>query len=101
MLKVMKKKSIMSFFSRDGGQKTGLIMRLTVLLMCVFSFTLVANTNAQQERVDLNLKDVSIRTVCGEIQKQTNLSFVYNVELTRNLGHFTRKRRRSRSRGWS
>lgn len=93
MLKVMKKKSIMSFFSRDGGQKTGLIMRLTVLLMCVFSFTLVANTNAQQERVDLNLKDVSIRTVCGEIQKQTNLSFVYNVELTRNLGHFTVKAR--------
>ncbi len=87
----MKKKPIMSFYSRNKGRKTWLIMRLTVLLMCVFSFTLVANTNAQQERVDLNLKDVSIRTLCGEIQKQTNLSFVYNVELTRNLGHFTVK----------
>ena len=52
----------------------------------VFSFTLVANTSAQQERVNLNLKNVSIRTLFGEIQKQTALSFVYNMELTQHLG---------------
>ena len=85
MFKVMKKKSIMSFFWRHGGQKKWLVMKLTALFIFVFSFTLVANISAQQERVNLNVKNVSIRTLFGEIQKQTALSFVYNMELTQHL----------------
>ena len=91
MFKVMKKKSIMSFFWRHGGQKKWLVMKLTALFIFVFSFTLVANTSAQQERVNLNLKNVSIRTLFGEIQKQTALSFVYNMELTQHLGQVSVK----------
>ena len=87
----MKKKSIMSFFWRHGGQKKWLVMKLTALFIFVFSFTLVANTSAQQERVNLNLKNVSIRTLFGEIQKQTALSFVYNMELTQHLGQVSVK----------
>ncbi len=87
----MKKKSIMSFFLRHGGQKKWLVMKLTALFVFVFSFTLVANTNAQQERVNLNLRNVSIRTLFGEIQKQTALSFVYNMELTQDLGQVSVK----------
>lgn len=87
----MKKKSIMSFFGRHRGQKKWLVMKLTALFIFVFSFTLVANTSAQQERVDLNLKNVSIRTLFGEIQKQTALSFVYNMELTQHLGQVSVK----------
>ena len=87
----MKKKSIMSFFLRHRGQKKWLVMKLTALFIFVFSFTLVANTSAQQERVNLNLKNVSIRTLFGEIQKQTALSFVYNMELTQNLGQVSVK----------
>ncbi len=62
----------------------------------VFSFTLVANTSAQQERVNLNLKNVSIRTLFGEIQKQTALSFVYNMELTQHLGQVSVKAKNRR-----
>lgn len=91
MFKVMEKKSIMSFFWRHRGQKKWLVMKLTVLFIFVFSFTLVANTSAQQERVNLNLKNVSIRTLFGEIQKQTALSFVYNMELTQHLGQVSVK----------
>lgn len=91
MFKVMKKKSIMSFFWRHRGQKKWLVMKLTALFIFVFSFTLVANTSAQQERVNLNLKNVSIRTLFGEIQKQTALSFVYNMELTQHLGQVSVK----------
>ena len=87
----MEKKSIMSFFWRHRGQKKWLVMKLTVLFIFVFSFTLVANTSAQQERVNLNLKNVSIRTLFGEIQKQTALSFVYNMELTQHLGQVSVK----------
>ena len=81
----------MSFFWRHRGQKKWLVMKLTVLFIFVFSFTLVANTSAQQERVNLNLKNVSIRTLFGEIQKQTALSFVYNMELTQHLGQVSVK----------
>lgn len=51
--------------------------------------TLFGRTNAQQERVNLNLKAVSIKTLFEEIQQQTALSFVYNTELTGDLGQIS------------
>ena len=54
--------------------------------MCVFTFTFTANAFAQQERVNLNLRNVSVKTVLDEIQRQTNLSFLFNPEQTATLG---------------
>lgn len=66
-------------------------MKLCVLLMFVFSFTVVANTHAQQEKVNLDLKNVSIKMLFGKIQKQTALSFVFNTELTKDFGRISVK----------
>ena len=59
--------------------------------MFVFSFTVVANTHAQQEKVNLDLKNVSIKMLFGKIQKQTALSFVFNTELTKDFGRISVK----------
>ena len=64
-------------------------MKLCVLLTCLFSLTAVANANAQQERVNLDLKEVSLKTLFNEIQRQTALSFVYNTEVTSGVGAVT------------
>ncbi|MCQ4872967.1 SusC/RagA family TonB-linked outer membrane protein [Butyricimonas paravirosa] len=62
------------------------VMKLFWILMCVFTFSVSANTLAQQERVSLDLKDVAMRTLFDEIQRQTSLYFVFNTELTDRLG---------------
>lgn len=61
-------------------------MKLFALLMFVFTCGLSASTLAQQERVDLDLKDVSLDELCGEIQRQTSLYFMFNTEQVRRLG---------------
>ncbi|MFR5658544.1 MAG: hypothetical protein ACLUDU_11485 [Butyricimonas faecihominis] len=65
------------------------MMKLFWILMCVFTFSVSANTLAQQERVSLNLKDVAVRALFDEIQRQTNLYFVFNTELTDRLGQLS------------
>ena len=64
-------------------------MKWCILFMFVFTFTLTAETRAQQERVNLDLKNVSINTLLREIQKQTNFNFVFSIDQTRDLGKFT------------
>ena len=51
-------------------------MKLFIFLMCCFTFSLSANSFAQQERVNLDLRDVSIKTLFSEIQRQTKLHFI-------------------------
>ena len=62
------------------------MMRIGVLLMCVFTFTATASAFAQQERVSFKLRDVSVKEVLDEIQSQTNLSFLFNPEQTAKMG---------------
>ena len=64
--------------------KKWLIVKLTLLFL--FAFNMATYASGQQMKVNLNLKDVSIKVLCDEIQQQTNLLFVYNEELTKNLG---------------
>lgn len=54
--------------------------------MCFFSLGLSAETMAQQERVRLNLKEVSFHTLFNEIQRQTKLAFLFNHESVDQLG---------------
>ena len=62
------------------------VMKLSILLICVFSFGLSATTKAQQERVSLNLENVTLKTVLDKIQEQTNLNFMVNREQAEILG---------------
>ena len=64
-------------------------MRLSALLMLVFTFSLSAETRAQQERINLDVKNVSINTLLREIQRQTKFNFVFSIDQTADLGTFT------------
>ncbi len=55
-----------------------LVMQTLFLLMAVPVISVQANSLLQDEKVSLNLTKVSIKSVLEEIQRQTNLSFVYN-----------------------
>ena len=64
-------------------------MKLFIFLMCCFTFSLSANSFAQQEKVNLDLQGVSIKTLFSEIQRQTNLHFIFNTEQTELLNKLT------------
>ena len=72
----MKKKQIFYYFY---GKKSLLkIMRLLFILMTVTSMTISANGFSQQQRVTLDVKNVGAMELFKEIQKKTDLFFVYN-----------------------
>ena len=58
---------------RPHGQKFWKTMKLFIFLMCCFTFSLSANSFAQQEKVNLDLQGVSIKTLFSEIQRQTTV----------------------------
>ena len=64
-------------------------MKLFVLLTCCFTFTLSARTSAQQERVNLKMKDISVQKLFDEIQQQTKLYFLFNGEQVERLGRIS------------
>ncbi len=67
-------------------KKTLMLMKLCLLFICVFTLTLSASSFAQQERVSLDLKNVSVKVLLDEIQKQTSWCFLFNPEQTKQLG---------------
>lgn len=66
--------------------KIGRIMKLCLILMCVCSFGLSAKSLAQQERVNLELERVSLKTLLDKIQEQTQLNFMMNREQAELVG---------------
>lgn len=66
-------------------------MKLFMILMCCFTFSLSANSFAQQEKVNLDLRDVSIKTLFSEIQRQTKLHFIFSSEQANRLDKLTVK----------
>ena len=63
-------------------------MKLLALILTCSCLTLSAKTMAQQQRVTLNLKDCSAKDLFYEIQRQTDLYFVYNLRNFENVGTF-------------
>ena len=66
-------------------------MRIFAVCMCLFSFGLSAETLAQTEKVQLNVKNVTLETIFNEIQRQTDLAFLFNHELVADLGTLSLK----------
>lgn len=54
------------------------IMKLTVLLICLFSFSVQATVYSQSAKVNLNVKEVSLKDIFKMIEKQTQCRFFYN-----------------------
>ncbi len=87
----MEKKRLCSRVYLPRGQKMWKIMKIFILFMCCFTFTLSAKSLAQQEKVNLDLREVSVDMLFSEIQRQTNLHFIFNNEQTVNLDKLTVK----------
>lgn len=84
--KFMKKKSECLGIYHYRWQKIGKIMKLCIILVCLFSFSLSATTLAQRERVNMKLQDVSLRQVLEQIREQTNLQFMMSKEQGERVG---------------
>ena len=82
----MKKNRVIRFPGVPWYQKIEKMMKLLVLLLTCSCLTLSANTMAQQQRVTLNLKNCSVKDLFYEIQRQTDLFFVYNLRNFENVG---------------
>lgn len=87
----MKKKRLCHRLYERPWRKILMIMRLFILLTCCFTLSLSANTLAQKERVSLNMKEVNVQKLFDEIQRQTDLYFLFNVEQVAQLGKISVK----------
>lgn len=63
------------------------VMKLSVFFVLFFSLSVSARVAAQQEKVNLHLENVSLKTFFREVQKQTGLYFVYNDEICGDFGN--------------
>ena len=72
----MKKKQ--SFYYLYGKKNLLKIMRLLFILMTMTSMTISASSFSQEQRVTLDVKNVGAMELFKQIQKETNLFFVYN-----------------------
>ena len=61
-------------------------MKLCIILVCLFSFSLSATTLAQRERVSMKLQEVSLRQVLEQIREQTKLQFMMSKEQGERVG---------------
>lgn len=89
--KSMKKKRLDCLLYGRVLKKMLRVMRLCLLLLCVFSFTAAADSFGQRERISLDLANVSVKELFDEIQRQTNLCFLFNPAQTASLGKFSVK----------
>jgi hypothetical protein len=57
-----------------------IMMKLTVLLVCVLSLDAIAGTAAAQEKISLSVQNVPLKKVFRLIEGQTSFRFVYKDE---------------------
>lgn len=87
----MEKKRLCFRVYLPRGQKMWKMMKIFTLFMCCFTFTLSAKSVAQQEKVNLDLRNVSVDMLFSEIQRQTNLHFIFNNEQMASMDKLTVK----------
>ena len=66
-------------------------MKLCMLFLSCFVAGVSGKVLAQQEKVNLDLKDVSVKQLFLEIQKQTTLSFIFSIEQVSAMGNLSVK----------
>lgn len=66
----------------NSYQKLMLIMKLTFTLIVFFTLTVSAKTFSQEEKINLDIKNKSIREVLKTIENQTSFRFFFNDEFT-------------------
>ena len=79
--KYLRCKLLQKVLARIPGQRS-----LQIALLCTFVFLNVQNSYCQHERVNLKLRNSSVKELFDEIQKQTKLSFIFNPEQTAKMG---------------
>lgn len=83
----MKKKRLNLLPVRQGeGRNSILFCTVKLFFLWCLTIALPAGGFAQQQKVNLNLKDVSVKYLFDEIQKQTHMFFVFSAEQTDKLG---------------
>lgn len=82
----MEKKWYLLLFPDCRRRKILWIMRWNVVFILICTLQVVAAGSAAQEKVSLDLKDMTVEQIFREIKRQTGLDFVYNEEQCRNLG---------------
>src|SRR5512133_2151833 len=66
---------------KTGINKLLLIMKLTFFMVMVNIFAASAAGYSQTAKVNLDLRDATLKEVLTEIEAQTNLSFIYKSDL--------------------
>src|SRR4030095_3609765 len=61
-----------------------LMMKMTILLICVFSLQTLASNGFGQDNITLRLDNATLRKAFREIEKQSSFRFVYNEEAVPN-----------------
>ncbi len=64
---------------RNRRRKTNLKMKLSFVAVFFFILQLSANSMFSQKKIDLDYKEVPLKTVLDEIKAQTDYNFFYNV----------------------
>ena len=77
----MKKKRTGTCFPlKKARAKILMVMKLTLLLMCGFVFSLSAAVRAQDQMVTLKVEKMSFTKVISELKRQTQLDFFYSFD---------------------
>ncbi|MBC7889753.1 MAG: TonB-dependent receptor [Ferruginibacter sp.] len=58
-----------------------LIMKMTILLICIFSLQSFAGNSYGQEKITLHLENATLKKVFKAIERQTTFRFVYNDDI--------------------
>ena len=87
----MEKKWYLLLFPDGRRRKILWIMRWNVVFIFICTLQVAAINSTAQEKVSLNLKDMTAEQIFREIKRQTGLDFVYNEEQCRNLGKMSVK----------
>ena len=77
----MKKNRCSAGYCTASVIKCLLMMKMVILLICLFSLQSLANNGFAQEKITLKLENASLRKAFKIIEKQSSFRFVYNDEI--------------------
>ena len=70
-------------------KKVFLMMKLTFLLTVVLQVSTWATGFSQENKVSLQMKDVSLETIILELREQTGIRFFYSIDKIKAIDHLS------------